>query len=147
MVVTSEEKYDLESLLRGRTLRVYYVLLSLREPIGPRQLQRKLGLSSPSLAAYHLDKLVEYGLVRCDRGVYSVEEVVQVGVLKQFIFIGRLALPRHLFYAVFFSAALITYLVMYPQPLIFANVVAWILGIIAAGVCWYETVRVFRSRP
>ncbi len=143
----SEEKYDFESLLRGRTLRVYYELLSLREPIGPRQLQRKLGLSSPSLAAYHLEKLVEVGLVRCDRGVYSVEQVVQVGVLKQFIFIGRLALPRHLFYAAFFTVTLITYIAIYPQPLTFANVVAWMLGGIAAGICWYETIRVHRSRP
>lgn len=143
----SEEKYDFESLLRGRTLRVYYELLSLREPIGPRQLQRKLGLSSPSLAAYHLEKLVEFGLVRCDRGVYSVEQVVQVGVLKQFIFIGRLALPRHLFYAAFFTVTLITYIAIYPQPLTFANVVAWMLGGIAAGICWYETIRVHRSRP
>jgi hypothetical protein len=145
--VKPEREPDLESELRGRTLRVYFELLSFREPIGPRQLQRKLGLSSPSLAAYHLDKLVELGLVRSDRGVYSVEEVVQVGVLKQFIFIGRLALPRHMFYAIFFTVALVTYALFYPQPFSLANIVAWLIGIIATGVNWFETIRAHRTRP
>ena len=68
---------DLEAELRGRTLRVYFELLSTKGPVGPRELQRKLGLSSPSLAAYHLDKLVDLKLVRRERGEYTVEEVVQ----------------------------------------------------------------------
>lgn len=145
--VTRERELDLESELRGRTLRIYFELLSMRDPVGPRKLQRKLGLSSPSLAAYHLDKLVELGLVRRERGEYMVEEVVQVGVLKQFIFVGRLALPRHFFYAVFFTMVLVTYAVLYPQPLTFANVAAWMIGLFAAGMNWYETWRAHRTRP
>ncbi|MFX1561710.1 MAG: hypothetical protein ACFFDP_00180 [Promethearchaeota archaeon] len=142
-----ERELELESELRGRTLRVYFELLSIRDPVGPRQLQRKLGLSSPSLAVYHLDKLVELGLLRRDRGEYIVEEVVQVGVLKQFIFLGRHALPRHLFYATFFTMILVTYGLLYPQPLTFANVAAWLIGIIAAGVNWFETWRALQNRP
>lgn len=145
--MATERELDLESELRGRTLRVYFELLLMKEPIGPRQLQRKLSLSSPSLAAYHLDKLVDLGLVRSERGEYSLEEVVQVGVLKQFIFIGRYALPRHLFYAAFFTVALATYVLLYPQSLTFANIAAWLFGLGAAGVSWLETWRVMRSRP
>ena len=146
-LMSRDRELELESELRGRTLRVYFEMLSVREPIGPRELQRKLGLSSPSLAAYHLDKLVELGLVQRERGEYSVEEVVQVGVLKQFIWIGRRGLPRHLFYAAFFTGALITYLVMYPQYLTFANVAAWLFGFSALGLLWYETWRSFRDVP
>ena len=142
-----ERELDLESELRGRTLRVYFELLSIRGSVGPRELQRKLGLSSPSLAAYHLDKLVDLRLVRRERGEYTVEEVVQVGVLKQFIFVGRHALPRNLFYATFFTMILITYGLLYPQPITFANVAAWLIGIFAAGVNWYETWRALRTRP
>lgn len=145
--MSRERALKLESELRGRTLRVYFELLSMRGPVGPRQLQRALKLSSPSLAAYHLDKLVELGLVKCDRGEYLLEEAVQVGVLKQFVFLGRLAIPRHLFYAAFFTAALITYLLLYPPTLAFANVAAWLFGSLGAGVNWYETWRALHMRP
>jgi hypothetical protein len=145
--MTLERELDLESELRGRTLRVYFELLSMRGPVGPRQLQRQLGLSSPSLAAYHLDKLVDLGLVRRERGEYLIEEVVRVGVLKQFIWIGRHALPRHLFYAVFITTALITYLLIYPQYLTFANIAAWLFGLSGAVILWYETWRSYHYRP
>ena len=146
-LMVEEHDRELESELRGRTLRVYFALLRAGRPVGPRELQRELGLSSPSLAAYHLDKLVGLGLVRRERGEYRVEEVVRVGVLRQFVFLGRHALPRHLFYATFFTAALATYALLYPQPLTFANVAAWLFGLSAASVAWYETVRALRSRP
>lgn len=146
--MSRKRELDLESELRGRTLRVYFELLSLRGPVGPRELQRKLGLSSPSLAAYHLDKLVELGLVRNDRGEYFIEDVVQVGVLKQFIWIGRRALPRHSFYATFFTAAFVTFLIMYPQvPLTFGNLAAWLFGGSAIAILWFETWRSLQLRP
>lgn len=138
---------DLESELRGRTLRVYFEMLSMKGPVGPRKLQRKLSLSSPSLAAYHLDKLVELGLVQRERGEYTVEEVVQVGVLKQFIWVGRRALPRHLFYAAFFTTALIIFLLVYPQYLTFGNLAAWLFGGCAVALFWYETWRAYKMRP
>ena len=138
---------ELESELRGRTLRVYFELLSVKGSIGPRELQRKLRLSSPSLAAYHLDKLTEMGLVRRERGEYTVEEVVQVGVLKQFIWVGRRPLPRHMFYAAFFTTALIMFLIVYPQPLTFGNLAAWLFGGLAVALFWYETWRVYKARP
>jgi len=90
---------------------------------------------------------VGLGLVRRERGEYQVEEVVRVGVLRQFVFLGRYALPRHLFYAAFFTTALATYAVLYPQPLTFANVAAWLFGLAAASIAWYETIRALRSRP
>ena len=138
---------DLEAELRGRTLRVYFELLSTKGPVGPRELQRKLGLSSPSLAAYHLDKLVDLKLVRRERGEYTVEEVVQVGVLKQFIWIGSRALPRSSFYATFFTTALIIFLLVYPQYLTFGNLAAWLFGGGAASLFWYETWRAYKTKP
>ena len=54
---------EIESNLKGNTLRVYWFLL--RAPkgvVGARQTQRQLGFSSPALAVYHLDKLNELEL-------------------------------------------------------------------------------------
>ena len=52
------------SELKGNTLRVYwYLLRASKDFVGPREVQRKLGFSSPALAVYHLDKLNQLGLV------------------------------------------------------------------------------------
>ena len=48
--------------LNGRTLMVYFVILN-KKSIGVRELQRQLELSSPSVAKYHLEKLVNMNLV------------------------------------------------------------------------------------
>ncbi len=48
---------ELISNLTGRTLMIYFVLLN-KKSIGVRELQRHLDLSSPSVAKYHLEKLV-----------------------------------------------------------------------------------------
>ena len=86
--VNDEEKF--ESSLKGNTLRVYWMMLKsgIDTAVGVRQVQRTLGFSSPTLAAYHLDKLVELGLVEKKHGEYHLERRVKVGVLKQFTRIG-----------------------------------------------------------
>jgi len=75
--------------LRGKTLQVYIYLLRRGEGVGVRELQRKLGFSSPSIAHHHLEKLREMGLVSKDQsGRYVVSEKVDVGILKMFMVIG-----------------------------------------------------------
>ncbi|MBM1155135.1 helix-turn-helix domain-containing protein, partial [archaeon] len=98
---------DVEAQLHGTTLKVYWYLVRVGEPVGVRRLQRALGLSSPSVAAYHLSKLVEMGLVEKDRhGDYRLKEVVQVGALRSFVRISGLMLPRFIFYAAYFATLL-----------------------------------------
>ena len=68
--------------LKGNTLRVYwYLLQSSKNSAGPREIQRKLGFSSPALAVYHLDKLMELGLVEKITGEYHLKEIVDVGAV------------------------------------------------------------------
>ena len=93
--------------LKGNTLRTYVALLSSEKGVmGVRELQRKLGFSSPALASYHLRKLEELGLVVEDRGDYRLLKEVKVGILAQFIKLGTFMLPRYVFYATFFFHAL-----------------------------------------
>ncbi len=66
MLVLEEDKEKvLESELKGVTLRVYWHILGVdnKENIGVRQIQRGLGLSSPSVALHHLEKLRTLGLL------------------------------------------------------------------------------------
>jgi predicted DNA-binding transcriptional regulator len=44
-------------VLHGKTLLVYRFIITKNEPVGVREIQRKLKFSSPSLAQYHIDKL------------------------------------------------------------------------------------------
>ncbi|MFW9891055.1 MAG: hypothetical protein ACFFFO_02565, partial [Candidatus Thorarchaeota archaeon] len=103
----------IESELRGNTLQVYWYMLSQNEPVGVREVQRAVGMSSPSVASHHLTKLVSLELVeKKPDNSYEVSRVVKVGVLRNFIeFRGRF-LPRYVFVAIFFTAYTIAYVVL-----------------------------------
>jgi predicted DNA-binding transcriptional regulator len=136
----------LASELKGNTQRVYWCLLSSKNNVGVRQLQRKLGFSSPALAVYHLEKLVELGLVEKVHGEYHLAKIVDVGVLKQFIKLGGVIIPRHVLYASMFTTLFIFYLSQL-KDLNFYSVFALIFGLLATGITWFETIRARRSKP
>lgn len=138
---------EIEEKLKGKTLRVYYYMLLSGRAVGIREVQRKLGFSSPSVAAYHLDKLVELGLAKKGSEGYALEENVHVGVLKYFVFIGGYMLPRYLFYAVFFTTILTTYILIYPQTFSTHNIAAILFGTLASLIAWFETYNCWRQKP
>jgi hypothetical protein len=141
----SEEK--IESVLKGNTLRVYWFLLrSPNDMVGARETQRALKFSSPALAVYHLDKLTELGLVEKTNGEYRLVKAVNVGVLKQFVRFGALMLPRHFLYATMFTTLLIFFLTQVKRA-DFYSMFALVLGLLATGIMWYETVRAWRQKP
>ena len=146
-MMTPGDEDLIEAELKGKTLLVYlYLLRSRRSTVGVREVQRALGFSSPSVAAYHLNKLRELGLVESVRGDYRLARLVKVGVLRRFIAIRGLLLPRLLFYAVLVTSMLITYLIQYPQ-LTRRNVAAIVLGLVPAIILWYETLKTWREKP
>ena len=141
----SEENF--ESVLKGNTLRVYWFLLqSPTGVVGARETQRALKFSSPALAVYHLDKLTELGLADKTNGEYRLVKAVNVGVLKQFVRFGAFMLPRHFLYATMFTTLLIFYLVQFKQ-VNFYSTFALVLGLLATGIMWYETVKAWRQKP
>ena len=89
----------LASELQGNTLRVYWYLInSNKESVGPRDVMRNLGFSSPNLAVYHLDKLVSLGVAEKAAGGYHATQIVDVGILKQFTRIRGFIFPRQMFH-------------------------------------------------
>ncbi len=143
------DEKKIESELKGRTLIIYWYLLNYgSKPIGVRELQRALNISSPSVAFHHLEKLRRLNLLEKKiTGDYLLVQRVKVGVLKQFIGVGKLLLPRYLFYAILFSTMLIAYLRVYPQTFTAHNIIAIIFGVLACLILWYETVRVYKQAP
>lgn len=148
MAIKFDEDY-IESELKGRTLQVYWHFLSLgKKSVGVRELQRALNLSSPSVAFHHLEKLRRLGLLQKKiTGDYHLVQKVKVGVLKQFIGLGKLLLPRYLFYAIFFTTMLVSYLIIYDQTLSLHNIVALIFGTSSSLILWYETFRILKQVP
>lgn len=137
----------IESELKGNTLRVYWILLNSQTgTIGVRGVQRALRFSSPALASYHLTKLEELGLAEKANGEYRLVRDVRVGVLKQFTKLGTFMLPRYTLYAAMFTTLLVFYLTQL-HDINFYSVFALIFGVLATGVLWYETLRVWRQKP
>jgi hypothetical protein len=148
LAIKFDEGY-IESELKGRTLQVYWHFLGLgKKSVGVRELQRALNLSSPSVAFHHLEKLRRLGLLQKKiTGDYYLVQKVKVGILKQFIGLGKLLLPRYLFYAIFFTTMLVSYLIIYDQTLSLHNIVALIFGTSSSLILWYETFRILKQVP
>ena len=93
---------DSTSVLVGTTLKVYRFLYKEARPLNIHEVQRGLGMSSASLAQYHIKKLVQAGLVREQDEGYAVDRIF----FENFIRIGRSTIPFQIAYAVFFATML-----------------------------------------
>lgn len=133
---------DLERRLSGRTLQVYLYLQKKKEPSGIREVQRDLGLSSPSVAEYQIEKLVEMGLAGRDSyaRVY-VTRKVKVKAMQSYVNLGRFMVPRLAFYASVFSAVAALY-VIFSYDSMSPYGVAVPAG--AAAIFWFEAWKMWK---
>lgn len=131
--------------LQGRTLQVYLYLMRKDEPSGVREIQRELNLSSPSVANYQIEKLIDLGLVGKDNhGRYYLLHKVQVPALKAYVNLGKFMVPRLMFYAGFFTTLLGIYVTLYANSL---NIFALAFGSVGTALFWYEAFRLWKTSP
>jgi DNA-binding transcriptional ArsR family regulator len=96
--------------LQGVTLKVYLYVVKKKGLAGPRDVMRGVGLSSPSVAYRHLQKLENMGLLtKNDYGNYVVKEKVAV---RGYVWVGRILVPNPMVYSFVFLCILITELVV-----------------------------------
>jgi len=93
--------------LNRTTYKVYRYILRQNRPVGISDVQRGLGLSSPSLSQYHVRKLLRLGLIREEQEGYVIDK----SVLENIIMIGRVLIPTQAGFVAFFGAALVVMLV------------------------------------
>src|SRR5712691_10426798 len=93
-------KYD--PYLKGTTYRIYRHLLRQRRQVGISDIQKALRFSSPSVAEYHIGKLLNMGLVREEQGGYIIDKVVFENVIR----IRRVSIPVQTAYVLFFVVTL-----------------------------------------
>lgn len=135
--MSSDEQSD---VLKDLTLKVYHLLLKEDRPLSIRAVQRKLELSSPSLAFYHLNKLENVGLIRQTPNGYVVDSVL----LGDLVRLKRMFIPRFVFYVGFFLFVLIVELTIYKPAQPTPEYVFHVLVSLSATLLFiYESIRIW----
>jgi hypothetical protein len=143
----NERKKDRASaapVLSGTTLRVYrFLYRQAGKPVGFHDVQRGCGLSSPSLAQYHIRKLVDSGLVKEEDSGYIVDRVLFENMIR----IRRSIVPLQVTFSVFFATTLILLLTLLRPQLISPTYIFSIaVNVAALGVFGYEAFSASRER-
>lgn len=135
----------LREQLVGKTMRVYWYILRSSQPATVRGIQRSLHLSSPSLALHHLEKLRKLDLIDQDEdGLYRLKREVRVGLLRFFAGYGRFMIPRQILYASFYSAMLITYLILFGFSLKPSDILLIAILGFGCATSLYEALMIWR---
>jgi len=144
-----DTELQLDYALKGKAWRVYWILLKNGRPMSVREVQRALRFSSPSVAQHHLEKLRELELVHKSEtgGDYSLVSEVKIGILRHFVKLGKLLLPRYFFYAVFCTTFYLLYFVFLMQAFTRENLFITVFGLIVSVIFWYEAYRAWRLKP
>lgn len=128
---------DEEDILKGTTLKVYRFTLKQKNPVGIREVQRALALSSPTLAAYHLSKLEKASLIRQEQEGYVVDKVILYNLIR----FRRLLIPKYFFYFILFTASLILQLTIFrAETMTSFYIFTLSINILAAALFLYETI-------
>jgi hypothetical protein len=130
--------------LSGTTLRVYrYLYRQAGKPVGVHDVQNGLGLSSPSVAHYHIRKLVEEGLAREDAGGYVVDRLVFENMMR----IRKSVVPFQVTYVLLFASTMFLMLVVFRAQVFSGGYpLALLVNALALGIFSWETLRSLRRK-
>ena len=110
-------------------------MLKQGTPLGISDVQKGLGLSSPSVAQYHIRKLLQLGLIREEQAGYVVDRVVFENIIR----IRRFSIPVQTAYVAFFSVTLLILLVfLRPAAMTSVYFFALVINAAALAVSAYE---------
>ncbi len=130
--------------IKGNTLKVYLYLLR-HGPSELRDIQRGVGLSSPSLASYHLRKLTEGRfVVQNEYGVYSAVKEASDRVLEGYSRIGPAIVPQFFFFSLLFTI-LVAFFSLATLFLSGFTPYLVVVSLAMVVVFWYETYRLWRK--
>jgi predicted DNA-binding transcriptional regulator len=130
-----------DTRLSGSTYKVYRYMLKQGRPVGISDVQKGMGLSSPSVSQYHLKKLVRLGLIKEEQGGYLVDKVVLENVIR----IRRVSVPVQTAYVAFFGVTLFILLVfLRPATINSLYFFAVVVNLTAIGVSVYEAAKTLK---
>lgn len=129
-------------VLGSTTLRVYRYLYKIDRPIGIHDVQRGLGLSSPSVAQYHLRRLLQVNLIQEKDGGYVIER----SIFDNLIRFRRTLIPTQLAYLSFFLFTLLIMIFMFrPQVIDGSYIFALATNFAAILIFLNQSLKVLRK--
>ncbi len=130
----------------GTTWDVYLCILTAREPVGVREVWRALDLSSPSLAQYHINKLLELNMLKQSRnGKYAVDTKEQVETLRSFVLLRGRLIPRLVFYGCLVAGILGAYILLRGLRLNLQDLVVLAISLVSIVAFFFEAFNQRRS--
>jgi hypothetical protein len=130
----------------GKTLDVYLCILSKEKGIGVRDIWRELEFSSPSLAQYHVNKLLDLRLIEPDLdGKYSINDEESIEALRSFLLLRGMLIPRLTIYAALLTGLMISYLSFYPWSGDARDLTVLFIGLFSIGAFIGEALKQYRG--
>ncbi len=140
-----------DELLKGKTMKIYWYLLSHGQA-GIREIQKSLSIPSSSTVSYHMNKLVNAGLVTQDikSDKYLIKEEVKTGVLGLYIKFGKVLIPRMFFYLSFsltFFFLTLLLIITQTSPLRLEDILFLVFSIIVSIIFCFEAIKTYQMKP
>lgn len=130
----------------GTTWDVYLCILTSRGPVGVRDIWRALKLSSPSLAQYHVNKLLDLELIEATvNGKYRTNDEERLEALRSFLMLRGMLIPRMVVYGALISGILISYLVLWPWRGDFRDLVTVAVCVFSVIAFSFEAFKQYRG--
>lgn len=130
----------------GKTLDVYLCILTAEEGIGVRDIWRSLDFSSPSLAQYHVNKLLDLELIETDLdGKYRINDQESIEALRSFLLLRGMLIPRLTIYSALILGLLVSYVMYWPWRGDFRDLVTLFIGLFSVGAFLFEAVKQYRG--
>jgi len=129
----------------GTTYDVYLCILTSNSPIGVREIWRALKLSSPSLAQYHVNKLMELKLIEPQAGKYVTNDQEQLEALRSFLMLRGMLIPRMVVYAALSAGILTSFLLLYPITWDFRDLVTVAVCLFSIATFSFEAIKQYRG--
>jgi hypothetical protein len=133
--------------LSGTTRRVYRYIYR-QGPVKLHDIQRDLRLSSPSLADYHVQKLLTMKLIREEKAQDGAGAgfVAEEAVFEAMVRIRRTVIPLRATASAFFAVALILLVtILRPGHISSTYVFSLVVTVVALSTSLYETIKGFSS--
>jgi hypothetical protein len=130
----------------GKTWDVYLCILTSSNPIGVREIWRALDFSSPSLAQYHVNKLLELKLIENTvNGKYVTNDEERLEALRSFLTLRGMLIPRMVVYAALLSGVLVSYVLFWPWRGDFRDLVTLSVTLFSIVAFLFEAVKQYRG--
>jgi hypothetical protein len=130
----------------GKTWDVYLCILTSNDPIGVREIWRSLNFSTPSLAQYHVNKLLELKLIDSTfSGKYVTNEAEKLEDLRSFLRLRGMLIPRMVVYAALLFGVLVSYVYFWTWRGDFRDLTTLSVCIFSIVAFSFEAIKQYRG--